>query len=78
MTGAILKWKDGEKQTEAGCKQVPLSQYLKKKKNQKTNPDFKLKQVRETINQEDIIIILNIYAPNSGAPDFIGSILLEL
>lgn len=32
MTGAILKWKDGEKQTEAGCKQVPLSQYLKKKK----------------------------------------------
>lgn len=39
--------------------------------------DFKLKQVRETINQDDIII-LNIYAPNSGAPDFIGSILLEL
>lgn len=50
----------------------------KKKQKQKTNPDFKLKQVRETINQEDIIIILNIYAPNSGAPDFIGSILLEL
>lgn len=29
MTGTILKWKDGEKQTESGCKQVPLSQYLK-------------------------------------------------
>lgn len=49
MTGAILKWKDREKQTESGWKQVPLSQYLKK------TTDFKLKQVRRHKDRHAIL-----------------------
>lgn len=83
MIGATLKWKDGKvfwKNTikkQAGIASLIAGIIDFKWKLIRTDKEGQFLSVEGSINEENITI-LSMYVPNSGAPNFIKSILVEL